>query len=219
MFGPSVDLGFDVRDFQEGAQALAQGENVALAIRAALFQGGCDAPILGALEMPEREILKLPLDLPDAQTARERREHRARLERKSLALRDYDLTGMAHLHEVLGQARENEPGIAHYCEQHFAHGLRLLWPEPLRCRPVARQAKLAQALKLGSGARGLRRYQAGELLDCQTSVIQRGTYEDGVCQILACRQGANDLCGFNTQHERRRRAYACKLNRRGCLRD
>src|SRR5690606_36906925 len=55
--------------------------DVSLAIRALRGEPACDAVIVLGLEVPEREILELPLELPHAQPAREGREDLARLER------------------------------------------------------------------------------------------------------------------------------------------
>ena len=120
---------------------------------------------------------------------------------------------------MLCKTRQYQARITRDRQQHLAHGLRLLRPQTLRCRPVARQAKLAKILQRGGGAGGLRRHQAGELLDAQSRKVQGGSYQDGVRKLLFIGQGADDVCRFNSQDGRRGRATSCALDRCRGLRD
>src|SRR5690606_8192488 len=60
--------------------------DVALAVSPLRGEPRRDAPIVVRLEVSEREVLELPLELPDPEPARERRVDLARLERETLAL-------------------------------------------------------------------------------------------------------------------------------------
>ena len=63
----------------------AQLRDVALAIGALLGQRRGDAPVVVRLQEAEREVLELPLELPEPEAVRERREHLARFQRQPLA--------------------------------------------------------------------------------------------------------------------------------------
>jgi hypothetical protein len=204
VFGPSIDFGCNPGALELFAQQPAQLKNVLLPIRAALLKRQSDAAVLSALEMAERQILKLPLDLPDAQAACERREHRTGLKGEALTLRHPQVPGMAYLYEMFCKSREHEPRVAHDREQHFAHGLSLTWAKALDSRPVAWQPELAQILKVSGGAGGAGGDQPGELLYAQTCEAQRGPYEDGAGKLLAPGQGCYDLRRFNSEYDAQR---------------
>ena len=63
----------------------AQLGDVALAVGALLVERRGDAPVVVRLQEAERQVLELPLELPEAEAVGERREHLAGLERQALA--------------------------------------------------------------------------------------------------------------------------------------
>src|SRR6185437_1550663 len=141
---PAMDLRLDAGGLKLRPQALAEFLDVALPVGTALVEGARDEPVILRLEVPERQVFELPFELPDAEAARERREDDPRLERPSLALGEArrilrKVAGMAQSHQLLGEPREDQPGIAHHREKHFAQRLALARIEPLGGRPVARQ--------------------------------------------------------------------------------
>ena len=86
MFRAAVHLGLDAGLVQLRAQHLAQLLDVALAVGAPLVEGGGDALVLIRLEVAERQVLQLPLQLPHAQPVGERGVHRAGFQGAAAAL-------------------------------------------------------------------------------------------------------------------------------------
>ena len=85
MLRPAVDLARDAGGTHHVFERAAQLGDVALAVGALLGQRRGDAPVVVGLQEAEREVLELPLELPQPQAVGERREHFARLERQALA--------------------------------------------------------------------------------------------------------------------------------------
>ena len=127
------------------AQLLAQRLDVALAVGAPLVERRGHAAVLVGLEVTERQILELPLQLPDAEAVGERRVDGARLERAARALGGRQVARVAQRHQLLGETREHQARIAHHRQQHLAQRLGLARIEAVRRRPVARQSEVAQA--------------------------------------------------------------------------
>ena len=73
MFGSTRDLGFDARARQRVAQHAYRRRDEALAIALAFVDEAHDAAVRVRLKVAECEVFEFPLQLPDAETVRERR--------------------------------------------------------------------------------------------------------------------------------------------------
>ena len=113
------------------AQLGAECFDVLLAIGAPLVQGRGDVPIVLGLQIAEGQILELPFELPCPQPVGERREDRAGLEREPLTDLGRRVARVAQRDQLLGEAREDQPGIADHRKQHLAHGFGLAAVEAL----------------------------------------------------------------------------------------
>jgi hypothetical protein len=131
-------------------------------------------PVRLGFEVAERQILQLPLQLPHTQPVRQRREHRARLSRESLALIGRKLACVTESHELLREVREHESRVTDNGEQHLADGLGLARVEPLRGRPVARQSDIAQPLQVHRNLRRGRGRDVAELFGRETVTPEHG---------------------------------------------
>src|SRR5690606_21196724 len=114
-----------------------------------------DAMVALGLEIAEREILELPLELPDAEPVRERRIHLARLERETFALLGRSALHLAHPRELRGEPHEQQPRIAEDREQHLAQRFDLL-ARRRTARLPRLSAERVDADQLGRHAHGLR---------------------------------------------------------------
>ena len=127
---------------------------------------------------------------------------------------------MAHLHQVLGKAREHQARIADDREQHFSHGFGLLRIKSLSCGPVARQSELAQILQLRGRACGGRGHQCVRVSPrSNRRVAQRRSNEDGMGKIFGLGQRTDDLRCFSAEDDGCWRTFSCNFDRRGGARD
>ena len=133
VFGPTVHLGRDAGSRQHARRAPAQNSrDVAFAVGALLRERRGDAAVVVRLQEAERQVLELPLELPEPQAIGERREHLARLERQPLARGGVSVPGGAELDQLARQARQHQARIADHRQQHLAQGLGLRRLEVMR---------------------------------------------------------------------------------------
>ena len=78
------------------------------------------------LDVLEREILELPLDLPDAQAVRERRVDVHRLPGDALLLLRRERRERAHVVEAVAELDDHDPQVVGHREQHLADVLGLM---------------------------------------------------------------------------------------------
>src|SRR6185503_11591147 len=87
VFRPAIYLGVEAGAAQQRLESAAQLGDVALPVCTFFRQRRRDTSIVVRLQEAEREILELPLELPQAETVRERREHLAGLDGEPFACR------------------------------------------------------------------------------------------------------------------------------------
>ena len=102
--------------------------DVALAVDARLVEPAGDAAVLGRLEPAERQVLELPLELPDAEPVRERRIDLARLPGEVQTRGVVELARVPHAAQLVREAHEHQPRVGDDGEQHPAERIRLAAP-------------------------------------------------------------------------------------------
>ncbi len=125
------------------AQHLGDALDVALALGAALRQRLLHLGVDVGLQVAEGQVLQLPLDLPDAQAAGQRRVDVQRLARDAPLLLGAHVAQGAHVVQPVGQLDQHHAHIADHGQEHLAQALDLRdrgcrragWPAP-RSRPA-----------------------------------------------------------------------------------
>ena len=110
---------------QVALEPRAQLLDVAFALDALLVEQARDELVGLGLEKAEREILDLPLDLPDAEPVGQRREHLQRLARHALGHGPLAGRRVAQRLQARGQPQHHHAQVAREREQHLAHVLGL----------------------------------------------------------------------------------------------
>ena len=155
VFRASRDLGLDARGCEFGAEPVHEAPDVVLAVEAPLVQCPRDALVVLGLQVAEREVLELPLELPDAEPVRERREHLTCLEGEAAHLGLGQVTGAPQVVELAREAHEHETRVGHDGEQHLAQRLGLRRAEAAIGCPLRARMELADALQSRGDRRGL----------------------------------------------------------------
>ena len=114
---PAADLGADAVFGQGLLQAGDHRGDVALAPGALLVQLGGDLLVDLRLQVPECQVLQLPLELPDAQPVRQRRMDVAGEPRQRLALGLGQRACRAHAGQLAGQQDRHHPQVAYDRQQ------------------------------------------------------------------------------------------------------
>ena len=96
------------------------------------------------LQEAEREVLELPLQLPDTKSACERRINLASLDRNRPLFLDACFLRSTQAIKLFGNAGDDQTGISDDRQQHLAERLRLLGRERLAGLPVRRQLESTQ---------------------------------------------------------------------------
>jgi hypothetical protein len=144
-----------------GLELAPRGLDAGLARGARLVEQPRDAPVLVGLQEAERQVLQLPLDLPDAQPVGQRREHLLRSQRQRLRAVGPAEREPAQRLQPRGQPQQHHAQVAREGQQHLAHAFglqRALRGADLR---VARRALRLHQLARGAhqarvrGAEGL----------------------------------------------------------------
>ena len=115
-----------------------------------------ELPVLLRLEVLEREVLELPLDLPHAEPMRERRVDLHRLARDALLLLRRQVLEGAHVVQPIGELDDHDPHVLGHGHEHLSDVLGLL----LLHRPGA-----AELRELRDAVDELRHLAAEALLD------------------------------------------------------
>ena len=136
----AVDLGPHARLLQLARERRDRAGDVSLALGALLVEHLRDLLVELGLEKAEREVLKLPFELPDAQAIGERRVDVERLARVFGALRAGVLGEPAQGLGAAGEAYEHHAHVLGHSEHHLAQRLVLL--ERARARRDAQPVEL-----------------------------------------------------------------------------
>ena len=106
---PAGDVGLDANLLQLAGQDLAEVGNERLAVGAVARDAADDVFVRVWLEVAERQVLELPLDLADAEPVRERRVDVERLARDLAALGFGERLQGPHVVEPVCQLDEDDP--------------------------------------------------------------------------------------------------------------
>ena len=122
---PAGDVVFDMDARQFGADLRDHFVDVAFAIDALRRQPAGDALVVVGLQVAEAQVFQFPLDLPDAETIRQRRVNVARFAGDPFSLGLRRVLAVANQDELRGELDQHQPRIGHDGEQHLAQGFGL----------------------------------------------------------------------------------------------
>ena len=125
VLGPALHFGAHAVAAQLVAQAPAKTLDAALALDARLVEHAGDRLVLLGLQEAKRQVLDLPLDLPDAEAIGERREDLHRLARQHLRAGLLAGRVVAQRLQTRREAQQHHAQVAREREQHLAHALGL----------------------------------------------------------------------------------------------
>ena len=125
MLGPAGDLGVDPELLELLAQLVDRCADGRFALGALLRDALGDVAIRFGIEVAQREILEIPLDLPDAQAMRDRRVDLDRLARDRLLLRRRQARQRAHVVQAVGQLDDDDADVLGHRHEHLAQVLDL----------------------------------------------------------------------------------------------
>src|SRR4051794_7347230 len=114
VLGPAIHLGTDSGLAHLRLQTRAELLDIALTIGAAFIEGGCDVSIFIRIEVSEREVFELPLQLPHTESIGQRRKYRPSFYCQSLTLLRWQCARVPEFDQLLGQTCEHEAWITHY---------------------------------------------------------------------------------------------------------
>ena len=120
MFRPPGDIRLDARFCQRAPQRAHCQRDETLAVRATFVDQLGDALVDVRMQVPECEILELPLELPDAEPVRQRRVDVGGQLCQRLPLFSRSLHGVAHARELTRQQDEHDAQVADDREQQAA---------------------------------------------------------------------------------------------------
>ncbi len=126
VLGPSGDLGFDSRFVERLAQHVHRPADEGLARASVRLQLSREGSILLGLEDLERQVLQLPLELPDAQPLGQRRVDLGGLARDALLLLDGQRAQRAHVVEPVSELDQDHADVVRHGQEHLADVLGLL---------------------------------------------------------------------------------------------
>ena len=119
MLGAARELGADAGLLELVAERLHRLVDVALADLPSCRELLRDLAVMVGLDVLEREILELPLDLPDAQAVRERRVDVHRLPGDALLLFRRKRRERAHVVEAVAELDDHDPEVVGHREEHL----------------------------------------------------------------------------------------------------
>ncbi len=167
--------------------------DVLLALGALRLEPARDALVFLGLAEAEREVLELPLELPDAEAVRERRIDLLGLERGAAQFGLGRALERAHAHELQRQPDQHQPHVGGEREQQLAQALGLLGLEragPGSSRPgcrCRRRARVRVASPHGSFAED----RHGPL-DVEPPPVQQGHEHAGEQHVVVGLQRGQD---------------------------
>ena len=113
----------DARLVQRLAQLALDAPHEALALRAPRRDRRRGPPVLLRLQHAEREVLELPLHLPDAEPPGERRVDVHRLACDLVLAVRFQVLDRPHVVEPVGDLDDHDAHVLGHRQQHLAHGL------------------------------------------------------------------------------------------------
>jgi hypothetical protein len=122
--------------------------DVPFAVDARLVQPAGDAPVLRRLEPAEREILELPLELPDAEPVGERGVDFPGFPGEVQPAGFVELTRVAHPAQLFREPYQHQPRVGDDREQHAPQRVGLVGGEAAARRPLGAGTKLAEPPEL-----------------------------------------------------------------------
>ncbi len=125
VLGAPADVGLDPGGGQLGAQLVHHRGDVLLAIQAPLVQQLGDLLVLLGLEVAERQVLQLPLDVADAQAVRQRRVDVEDFAGDAVALLVVGVLHRADRAGALGELDQRHAHVVDHRHQHLAQVLHL----------------------------------------------------------------------------------------------
>ena len=154
MLRPTFDLGFDAGLGEFLAQPGGDGLHVVLAVGAPLRHQPGDLLVLVGDDVAERQILQLPLHLPDAQAVGQGREDLQRLDGDALPLFHRQIRQRAHVVKPIGQLDDDDADVVAHRQKRLAQ------------RFLGQLGSLRVALGAGGGAADARQLvQFGDAVD------------------------------------------------------
>ena len=148
MLGATGELGPDTGLLELGRERLHGLVDVALAHLPPRGQLLGELLVLLRLEVLEREVLELPLDLPDAEAVRERRVDLHRLLRDAPLLLERERRQRAHVVEPVAQLDDDDAQVVGHREEHLPDVLGLMHVARLSLQPAELRHALHEAADL-----------------------------------------------------------------------
>ena len=128
VLGATADLGLDTGGGEFALQGGLHAFDVMLAVQAALVEQASNALVGLGLERAQGKILELPLELPDAESVRQRREQVQRFARGGRAHLVRCRIGSDQVAQrlgALGELDQDDTNVLDHRQQHLAQVLRL----------------------------------------------------------------------------------------------
>ena len=169
---PAGDVGLDANLLQLAGQDLAEVGNERLAVGAVARDAADDVFVRVWLEVAERQVLELPLDLADAEPVRERRVDVEGLARDLAPLRLRQRLEGAHVVQPVGELDEDHAEVLRHRDHHLADVLGLLLLVGAEGDPAQLGHAVDQARHLGTEL-------ALDLLGGQVGVLDRVVEQGG----------------------------------------
>ena len=186
------------------AQDFDNALNVFFALHAAAGDFVGNLVVLLGLEVAEREVLELPLQLPDAQPVGERRVDLHRLLRHAAALGRRPELERLHVVEPVGQLDEDHADVLGHGQEHLAHvlGPQVL-PVQLDQRPpvIAFDVQELHLVELGDAVDQTRNFAAEATLQLGHGHV--AVFGDVVAQGGDDRRGVHAQAGQRFGHRQR----------------
>ena len=148
VLGPAVHLARDAGGPHHVFDRAAELDDVLLAVDALFRERRGDAAIVVGLQEAERQVLELPLELPESEPIGQRREHFARLERQPFARGRVAVLCGGEIDQLPRQPRQHQARIADHGQQHLAQRLGLRGFEVMRGRRHGCQPDVAEMREL-----------------------------------------------------------------------
>jgi hypothetical protein len=154
VFRPAGDLAANAELVEFAAQLALDVLDVLLALGSLGLEPPGDALVVVCGTEAEREVLQLPLELPDAEAVGERCVDFLGFERGATQLGFGRGLHRAHAHELQRQPDQHQPHVGRESEQQLAQSLGLLGLQVLARVPFGGNAAVADAFELAGEPQG-----------------------------------------------------------------